>query len=244
MIGCHWWPYYKQGRNSPNEISEKSWSKSTLEILLTWFDFDFDQLFSEILSMLEFSGNVQSKKHSTNMDKKRIRTHDDILDLISQYDQEERTKRRKKKGKEWEEDSDEDYSKKKAKLKEAYTEYTPDEDEAIVLAKPVFPLIRDKWNSLQMPSTIVKEELPETTNAFLLYDVLSKQHCKLLIDAAENQEFQYAEEYSHLYKERYHDRLVFEDENLASILYSRMHKFLPRLVGTVDCADINLQNCE
>ena len=65
-----------------------------------------------------------------------------------------------------------------------------------------------------------------------LMDVASDAECASLIDAAERIGFEGAASYCHLYRTRYNDRLVANDEALAAALGKRCLSLLPRTVSS------------
>lgn len=170
------------------------------------------------------------------MDKeKKIRSHSDILDLISQFDDKERKKRKVSKEQKGKKEQDNEQA-----LLDEYTEQSVAEDELAAL--PLFQKLSDRLEVLPEASTIVKEDLSSKCNrkeCFLLYNVLSKEHCDLLIKESEAHGFQAAADYCHQYLSRLNDRLMVEDDQWTQWLFSRIQRYLPRTVQDWKLKEVN-----
>jgi len=102
---------------------------------------------------------------------------------------------------------------------------------------PVFDKIKDKFDT--KPKTPVKKvELQNVVVSlkdkpcFVLYNVLSPEECKHLIEASEAIGFEKAEAYCHYYRDRYNDRLMSDDPLFSKIIWERTKEFIPEYLFT------------
>jgi len=70
--------------------------------------------------------------------------------------------------------------------------------------------------------------ISKTKTCFLLTNVLSKRECDILINASEKQGFEKAENYCWMYNDRFNDRFMSDDEELAKFLWKRIDPFIPQ----------------
>jgi hypothetical protein len=115
-----------------------------------------------------------------------------------------------------------------------------------------------KWESTEYPAifgtlkntfkadakvTITREDIKEigTTDkpCFILHNVLSKEECKLLIEASEAQGFEEASKYCHFYRDRYNDRLMSDDDAFSDLVWKRVKDFLPKTVMSWELHSLN-----
>jgi hypothetical protein len=117
----------------------------------------------------------------------------DIVSLINDFDEKERKKRKISKGKPLEDEFNNNYS------------LIKDSSDNEIVSEPFFGTIKKQF--VECPETsIVKENLEDVCKdrpCFILRNVLSKEECKILIEASEKCGFQNAESYCHMYRDRF-----------------------------------------
>ena len=97
----------------------------------------------------------------------------------------------------------------------------------------VVPSIENSFQDNQVQKQLVtREDIEEVHKphkpAFILRNVLTRDECKKLIQASEKQGFEGAESYCHMYRDRYNDRLMSDDELFSKIIWERVEHLLPK----------------
>jgi len=75
--------------------------------------------------------------------------------------------------------------------------------------------------------------ITKTKPCFLLHNVLSREECELLISASEGVGFEDAKDYCFMYRNRYNDRLMSDDEEFTNLIWERVREFLPQTSVTL-----------
>lgn len=78
--------------------------------------------------------------------------------------------------------------------------------------------------------------VPPTCEQFLgelgamLHNTLTPEECKAIISASEEMGYQAAEDYCYLYRDRWNDRFMSDDPQLADLLWERVKQFVPKQI--------------
>ena len=92
---------------------------------------------------------------------------------------------------------------------------------------PVFPELRDK---------LVASHRPPRSEDFLgglgviLHDSLTPDECRAVVDATEKVGYEGAKNYCFMYNNRWNDRFMADDAQLAEFLWERVKEFTPKRV--------------
>ena len=92
---------------------------------------------------------------------------------------------------------------------------------------PVFPELRDK---------LVASHRPPRSEGFLgglgviLHDSLTPDECRAVVDATEKVGYEGAKNYCFMYNNRWNDRFMADDAQLAEFLWERVKEFTPKRV--------------
>jgi len=90
--------------------------------------------------------------------------------------------------------------------------------------KPISQYFIDKLSKEKQ--TITVEEIFQG-KAWILFNVLSKEECKHIIEASEKYGYEKAETYCFLYRDRYNDRMMSDDIEFSNFIFNRTKEFLP-----------------
>ena len=96
---------------------------------------------------------------------------------------------------------------------------------------PLFPEVREKFASSLTPS--------ETTNfldglGVILHGALTVDECRAIVDATEKWGYESAERYCQMYRDRWNDRFMSDDPDLAHFLWNRVKEFTPKVIEAFD----------
>lgn len=93
------------------------------------------------------------------------------------------------------------------------------------------PIFQDIGPHLQHPVP------PPTKENFLsrgvaVHNVLTANECKALVELTEKKGYQDAAQYCQMYRDRWNDRFMSDDPELASFVWERVKEFIPRTIIT------------
>lgn len=92
------------------------------------------------------------------------------------------------------------------------------------------PVYNDLKPHLQQVSadSITRGEFLE--QGLVLHNALTEEECKAIISLSESKGYQGASEYCFMYRDRWNDRFMSDDKELAEILWQRIKPHLPKTV--------------
>ena len=96
---------------------------------------------------------------------------------------------------------------------------------------PVFP---------ELQGRLAESLTPSRTEDFLgglgviLHDTLSADECRAVVEATEKLGYESAQSYCHMYRNRWNDRFMADDPDLAKFLWKRVKDHTPRRIEAFD----------
>jgi len=103
--------------------------------------------------------------------------------------------------------------------------------------KPLSQYFKDKISNKEIPKITVTEIF--SNKAWLLYNVLTPEECKAIIEASETHGYEKAETYCFLYRDRYNDRMMSDDVEFSDIIFNRVKEQLPSQVRGWSLSKLN-----
>ena len=96
---------------------------------------------------------------------------------------------------------------------------------------PVFPELREKLSPTHRPS---RQEDFLGGLGVILHDALTPDECRAVVEATERVGYEGAKKYCFMYFNRWNDRFMSDDSEMAEFLWERVKDFTPSRVDAMD----------